>query len=593
MRHWNQYNGPKHILGKNYKRVKRGRKPTKRRRNEIDQRRDPRPEDVQSTSSQPLAKAKRVFKCSICGLTGHTKKSFAFHDMSRRTHSEAMHDVPSPSHGNDTVLPDLSRIEDPGPIVRTHLYKQPTHRSMRIWETSSTSLLVVRHRGHWVADERILPYVVRAGLAPWYYMQNYEVDWSFMTTLVERWRSETHTFHLRHGEMTITLEDVGVLTGLPIEGKAVITNLEGQYEGDSGGCFRGGYTEIRESVYILVMLGSSLFLDSSGNDVSLHYLPLLADLDAISEYSWSSAALAFLYRSLCNACESTHTQLSGCAILIQLWAWEHLIIGRSRRLAIPAPPPGSDVDPMRVPALGYKWTVPKSWMQTSHYVLMLYRDLLDRQEANDVIWTPYTKEVLGILNPMCVAGRAGASIATTKSQMHMSKRRTSDPLGQDMQVYMNLWDNRVESIITGELDTDGLYLDAYYTWYYDVTRKRIQPPLETPVTSLVRTCKVSSGVFLKTTDHDSKRALHDLFHSTRADLLRIGEGLALDVDPAQIHLHDDSDEDVDLPEDNYEVGGPSQVTQAETQMTPVRRVSSRARSFCGWDSGGLDKAVIL
>ncbi|KAL9672522.1 hypothetical protein QQ045_028773 [Rhodiola kirilowii] len=79
MRHWNQYNGPKHIPGKHYKRVKKGRQPTKRRRNEMDQRRDPRPEDVQSTSSHPLPKAKRVFKCSICGLTGHTKKSFAFH----------------------------------------------------------------------------------------------------------------------------------------------------------------------------------------------------------------------------------------------------------------------------------------------------------------------------------------------------------------------------------------------------------------------------------------------------------------------------------------------------------------------------------
>ncbi|KAL9681163.1 hypothetical protein QQ045_012944 [Rhodiola kirilowii] len=79
MRHWKHYDGPKHIPGKHYKRLKRGRHPTKRRHNEMARRRDPRPEDVQSTSSQSSTKAKRVFKCSICGVAGHTKKSLAFH----------------------------------------------------------------------------------------------------------------------------------------------------------------------------------------------------------------------------------------------------------------------------------------------------------------------------------------------------------------------------------------------------------------------------------------------------------------------------------------------------------------------------------
>jgi hypothetical protein len=37
-----------------------------------------------------------------------------------------------------------------------------------------------------------------------------------LTALVDRWRPETHTFHLRAGEMTSTLQDVSMILGLPI-----------------------------------------------------------------------------------------------------------------------------------------------------------------------------------------------------------------------------------------------------------------------------------------------------------------------------------------------------------------------------------------
>ncbi|KAK1686493.1 hypothetical protein QYE76_047341 [Lolium multiflorum] len=45
-----------------------------------------------------------------------------------------------------------------------------------------------------------------------------------LTALVERWRPETHTFHLRVGEMTPTLQDVSMILALPIQGEPLCMN---------------------------------------------------------------------------------------------------------------------------------------------------------------------------------------------------------------------------------------------------------------------------------------------------------------------------------------------------------------------------------
>jgi hypothetical protein len=39
-----------------------------------------------------------------------------------------------------------------------------------------------------------------------------------ITTMVDRWRPETHSFHLPCGEMTVTLEELTMILGLLIEG---------------------------------------------------------------------------------------------------------------------------------------------------------------------------------------------------------------------------------------------------------------------------------------------------------------------------------------------------------------------------------------
>ncbi|MFQ6626032.1 hypothetical protein Gotur_005853, partial [Gossypium turneri] len=48
-----------------------------------------------------------------------------------------------------------------------------------------------------------------------------KLDLKLISALIERWRPDTHTFHLLCGERTITLEDVNLQLGLPVDGYAV------------------------------------------------------------------------------------------------------------------------------------------------------------------------------------------------------------------------------------------------------------------------------------------------------------------------------------------------------------------------------------
>ena len=64
-----------------------------------------------------------------------------------------------------------------------------------------------------VVDDRVLDIVKRVGLEGLYRTPCKEIDHNLITTFIERWRLETHTFHLPHGETTITLQDVEVIWG--------------------------------------------------------------------------------------------------------------------------------------------------------------------------------------------------------------------------------------------------------------------------------------------------------------------------------------------------------------------------------------------
>ncbi|CAN0908325.1 Serine/threonine-protein phosphatase 7 long form homolog [Linum grandiflorum] len=105
------------------------------------------------------------------------------------------------------------------------------------------------------------------------------------TTLIERWRPETNTFHRYHGEMTITLEDVSFIIGLPVDGGAVFE----EYPNKDYHC---GPTIFR-------ILGETTGTDDYGNDGRLKLTWLKrtfmdpSQIPSSDELQWKQYARAY------------------------------------------------------------------------------------------------------------------------------------------------------------------------------------------------------------------------------------------------------------------------------------------------------------
>ncbi|XP_016673178.2 protein MAINTENANCE OF MERISTEMS-like [Gossypium hirsutum] len=176
-------------------------------------------------------------------------------------------------------------------------------------------------------DARFMPYLELAGFGSIALIRSSDLRFDLLSALVERWGPETHTFHFPCGECTVTLEDVAVQLGLPIDGSpvtgvfsftdpaAVCYQLLGESPEDA--IASEGELMCAARAYIMHMIGAALMLDANGDIVHLSYLPLLVDFSTARSYSWGSAILAMLYRELCRATEPQVKDIGGCLILLQ------------------------------------------------------------------------------------------------------------------------------------------------------------------------------------------------------------------------------------------------------------------------------------
>jgi hypothetical protein len=238
------------------------------------------------------------------------------------------------------------------------------------------------------------------------------------------------------GELTITLQDVAMILGLPIAGRAVTSNQIESYSelyqrylgrtppsdnkarhGLKVAWVRAQYNNCPEDAdeetvkqharaYILSLVGGLLFPDASGDRYNAYPFPLIADLENIGSYSWGSATLAYLYRAMCDACrrQSEQGNLTGCLLLLQLWSWERFPIGRPDMVKLKYPNVEELEDERDRPAVGLRWVVGVcTYRSAPARCYEHFTNEFDLLTDDQVVWSPYREERVKKLQlaPIC------------------------------------------------------------------------------------------------------------------------------------------------------------------------------------------------
>ncbi|KAL0927843.1 hypothetical protein M5K25_002058 [Dendrobium thyrsiflorum] len=284
-------------------------------------------------------------------------------------------------------------------------------------------------------------------------MRYLRMDHHLLTALVERWSPQTNSFHLTVGEMTITLQDVAMILGVQIDGPALVgqsivgarrrwltwpdccDDLLGSHplpdvvyrdpfdhritskfrmgQAHAQTCvplrwlrwtfWRDSYIDLNEldfwrhvRAYILFIMGCHLLPDTSGSEIHLQYLTIMEDLAVFRTYSLGGAVLAHLYRELSEATRPSRANIAGCIHLLQIWAWEHLHVGRPS-LWVPFL---VELDGLSV---GFRWNEDRL-RNLPVGNLTSYRDELDGLLDSQVIWEPYTPEIRAQVAEICLTG---------------------------------------------------------------------------------------------------------------------------------------------------------------------------------------------
>ncbi|KAL0366486.1 UNVERIFIED_CONTAM: Serine/threonine-protein phosphatase 7 long form [Sesamum radiatum] len=262
-----------------------------------------------------------------------------------------------------------------GPRDGTVLSQQTQHRSDDILDGDLDDVLKARradgafwsHFQQHNLPVRVQQILNEIGFYGVYRCGRLVYDCHLITALVERWRSETHTFHFRVGEATITLQDVQIIWALPIDGEPV-TGLDLDR------------TTIEWQDYCLTYLGFRPAATAfKGSRLQTHAI--------ISHIAQVEITYDTPHEIVVQYARAVALLLLG-----GIWAWSRIIplcpgLGAERvymgqvqtdnNRLLPAAPYGAT------------WNCEHTFTRTVRTTVRVIRDILDEMQSDQFIWQPY------------------------------------------------------------------------------------------------------------------------------------------------------------------------------------------------------------
>ncbi|XP_021311829.1 serine/threonine-protein phosphatase 7 long form homolog [Sorghum bicolor] len=276
--------------------------------------------------------------------------------------------------------------------------------------------------------------------------------------------------------MTVTLQDTQKILGLSVRGRPVIGHCRPDGWRVRVEAFLGRPLPPEAPTQRTTGVPIAWLRQSFGDTASWMYLPCLTDWDTTGTYSWASGVLAYLYRSLCEAC---------------------------RRTAMG--------NPHHRPTFAHLWDQAKVAFSRTSRAYVQYANELDTLRPSMVNWEPYTANDalhLGV-SSMCsededlylmicplicfyavewhlpnrVARQFGLCQQwpvppfDTSVELHKIDRQKQKKTVEFQTLhrqYIEVWDQFHDNLYENEQPHTNYNFRAYLTWYLGVTRTRLK-----------------------------------------------------------------------------------------------------------------------